>query len=187
MSGRDAGEATIRIGTALLGAALAVAVLRALRRRRAAWIRQGRYEDREARRQIVVDQDRTRVYWLCREPARLAAALDPAVRAETIDDTWSRWTVPTPDGVPRLLTVEMVGDIPELLLAWRAGNGWLPHEGTIRLAAAGTGRTEVSVTVRYRWSTQWAADAGVSADPVDGYLAGALERVAGAARAAAAP
>jgi uncharacterized membrane protein len=185
MSGRDAGEVTIRIGTALLGAAISVAVLRALRRRRAAWVRQGRYEDREARRRIVVDQDRTRVYWLCREPARLAAVLDPAVRAESVDGTWSRWTVPTPDGVPRLLSVELVGDIPELLLAWRAGNGWLPHEGTIRLAPAGTGRTEVSVTVRYRWSAEWAAGAGVRADPVDGYLTGALERVAVAARTAA--
>lgn len=185
MTGRDAGEAIIRIGTALLGAAVAVAVLRALRRRRAAWVRQGRYEDREARRQIVVDQDRTRVYWLCRDPARLAAVLDPAVRAEAVDDTWSRWTVPTPDRVPRLLTVEVVGDIPELLLAWRAGNGWLPHEGTIRLAPAGTGRTEMSVSVRYRWSPEWAAAEGLSGDPVDGYLAGALERIAGAARAAA--
>src|SRR5262249_49938456 len=111
-------------------------------------------------------------------------ALDPAVRAETVDDTWSRWTVPTPDGVPRLLTVEVVGDIPELLLAWRTGNGWLPHEGTIRLAAAGTGRTELSVTVRYRWSPGWAAAAGVRDDAVDGYLAGALERIAEAARAA---
>jgi uncharacterized membrane protein len=185
MSGRDAGGATIRIGTALLGAALAVAALRALRRRRAAWVLEGRYEDREARRRIVVDQDRTRVYWLCREPARLAALFGPAVRAETVDDTWSRWTVPTPDGVPRLLTVEVVGDIPELLLAWRNGNGWLPHEGTIRLAAAGTDRTEVSVAVRYRWSAEWAAATGVRDDPVDAYLAGVLERVAGAARTAA--
>jgi uncharacterized membrane protein len=185
MGGRDAGEATVRIGTVLLGVALAVAVLRALRRRHAAWVREGRYEDREARRRIVVDQDVIRVYWLCREPARLAAALDSSVRAETVDSTWSRWTVPTPDGVSRLLSVEVVGDIPELLLAWRAGNGWLPHEGTIRLAAAGTGRTEVSVTVRYRWSPEWAAAAGVTGDPVEGYLAHALERIAGAASAAA--
>jgi uncharacterized membrane protein len=185
MSAGVAGQAAIRIGRALLGAALSVAVLRALRRRRAAWVHQGRYEDREARRRIVVDQDRTRVYWLCHEPARLAAALGPAVQAEAVDDTWSRWTVPTPNGVPRLQTVEMVGDIPELLLAWRAGNGWLPHEGTIRLAPAGTERTEVSVSVRYRWSAEWAAAAGVSGDPVDGYLARALERIAAAARAAA--
>jgi uncharacterized membrane protein len=185
MSRGDAGSAAVRIGTVLLGAALSVAVLRALRRRRAAWVRAGRYSDRETRRHIVVDQDRSRVYWLFREPERLAAVLGPAVRAEAVDDVWSRWSVPTPDGAPRLLTAQVAGDIPELLLAWRVDNGWLPHEGTVRLATAGTDRTDVSVSVRYRWSAEWAADAGMSGDPVDRLLDLALERIAGAARTAA--
>jgi uncharacterized membrane protein len=184
MSRGDAGSAAVRAGTVLLGAALSVAVLRAARRRRAAWVRGGRYEEREARRRIVVDLDRPQTYWLLREPERLAAVLDPSVRAEAVDDTWSRWSVPTPEGVARLLTVEVIGDVPELLVAWRVDNGWLPHEGTVRLAAAGTDRTEVSVAVRYRWSAQRAADAGVDGDPVDRLLSLALERIAGAAQTA---
>jgi uncharacterized membrane protein len=182
MSRGDGAPVLVRAGTVVLGAALAVAVLRAVRSRHRAWVGAGRYEDREASRHIVVEVDRTPVYWLCREPERLAAALDPSLRAEAVDDTWSRWSVPQPSGGQRLLTVEVIGDIPELLLAWRVGNGWLPHEGTIRLAAAGTDRTELSVSVRYRWSAEWAARAGVDGDPVDRLLALALQRIATALR-----
>ena len=170
----------VRAGVVLLGGAVSVAALRAMRRRRRAWVEAGRYGEREAARRIVVDADRTRIYWLFRDPQRVADLLGPRVRAETVDDTWSRWSVPEPGGVERLLTVEMVGDIPELLLAWRVDNGWLPHEGTVRFAEAGLDRTELAVTVRYRWSQQWASRAGVSADPVDGLLATALDRVAAA-------
>jgi hypothetical protein len=166
----------VRAGALLLGAAVSVAALRAMRRRRRGWVEAGRYEEREATCRIVVDGDRTRSYWLCRDPQRLAAALEPPVRAETVDDTWSRWSVPEPGGVRRLLTVGIVGDIPELLLAWRVDNGWLPHEGTVRFADAGTGRTELAVTVRYRWTRQ----SGLPDDPVDGLLATALGRLAAA-------
>ena len=175
------GDGLVRVGAALLGAAVCVAALRAIRRRRGAWVEAGRYADREAARRIVVDGDRTRIYWLMRDPQRLAAVLGPAVRAETIDETWSRWSVPEPGGQERLLTVEVMGDIPELLLAWRVDNGWLPHEGTVRFAEAGTDRTELAVTVRYRWSYEWARRTRVPDDPVDGLLATALDRVAASA------
>lgn len=178
------GDVLVRAGAVLLGAAVSVAALRAARRRRHAWVESGRYADREAVRRIVVDEDRTPTYWLLRDPQRLAERLGPPVRAETIDETWSRWSVPEPGGTERLLTVELVGDIPELLLAWRVDNGWLPHEGTVRLADAGLGRTELAVTVRYRWSQEWASRAGVSDDPVDRLLATALERFAGSSTVA---
>ena len=171
-------DGLVRALTVVLGAVISVVTLRALRRRRRAWREAGRYEDREAARRIVVDADRTRTYWLLRDPQRLAARLGPPVRAETVDTTWSRWSVPEPGGLERLLTVEVIGDVPELLLAWRVDNGWLPHEGTVRFADAGADRTELAVTVRYRWSAQWAVRAGVLRDPVDRLLATALDRLA---------
>lgn len=170
----------MRAGAVLLGAAVSVAAVRAMRRRRRAWVRAGRYVEREAVRRIVVDGDRTRTYWLLRDPQRLADRLGPPVRAETIDETWSRWSAPEPGGQERLLTVEIIGDIPELLLAWKVDNGWLPHEGTVRFADAGLDRTELWVTVRYRWSAERAGQAGVPGDPVDGLLATALDRLAAA-------
>src|SRR5215475_5506317 len=93
-----------------------------------------------------------RVYWLCHEPARAAALIDPAMRAVRIDDRWSQWVVPLPGGLDHVLTVEVVGDIPELLIAWRVADDWLPHEGTVRLAEAGSDRTELTVNLRYRWA-----------------------------------
>lgn len=173
MRGRP-GTAVTRVAVPALAVTVTVvAVLRALRRRHRAKVAGDRYEDREASRQIVVDLDRTRAYWLCREPGRVAASLDPAVRVVRVDDRWSQWVVPLPNGLDHLLTVEVVGDIPELLVAWRVADNWLPHEGTVRLAEAGPDRTELSVSLRYRWAGDH--------DPVDTWLEQALERVATAA------
>jgi uncharacterized membrane protein len=170
----QAGTTVTRVAVPALAVAVAVVgVLRAVRRRHRAKVTGGGYEDREVRRQIVVDLDRTHVYWLCREPARVAASLDPAVRVVRVDDRWSQWVVPLPNGLDHLLTVEVVGDIPELLVAWRVADNWLPHEGTVRLAEAGPDRTELSVSLRYRWTGD--------DDPVDAWLERALERVATAA------
>jgi len=172
--GRAATAAT-RIAILAAAVGIAIVALRAARRRRRAWIAAGRYEDREATRNIVVDRDRTRVYWLCREPARIAAALDPTVRAVPVDDRWSRWVVPVSAGVDHVLAVEVIGDVPELLIAWRVADEWLPHEGTVRLAAAGPDRTELSVSLRYRWAG--------GDDPVDPWLGRALDRIATAVAA----
>jgi uncharacterized membrane protein len=151
-------------------AALALVVLRVVRRRRRGTQAAARYEDREATRTVVLNQDRTRVYWLCREPTRVAAALDADALAVPVDDRWSRWVVPASGGVDHLLAVEIVGDIPELLIAWRVADQWLPHEGTIRLAEAGPDRTELAVSLRYRWAG--------GEDPVDRWLGRALDRIA---------
>jgi uncharacterized membrane protein len=157
-----------------VAAALVLAVLRVLRQRRRATQAAGRYEDREATRTVVLNQDRTRVYWLCSEPTRMAAALDADLRAVPVDDRWSWWVVPAPGG-DHLLAVEVVGDIPELLIAWRVADEWLPHEGTVRLAEAGPDRTELSVSLRYRWAG--------GDDPVDRWLGRALDRIATAVTA----
>jgi uncharacterized membrane protein len=172
--GRAATAAT-RVATLTVAVGMAVAVLRAARRRRRAWIALGRYEDRETTWNIVVDRDRTRVYWLCREPARVASALDPAARAVPMDDRWSRWVVPVSGGVDHVLAVEVIGDVPELLIAWRVADEWLPHEGTVRLADAGPDRTELSVSLRYRWAG--------GEDPVEPWLGRALDRIATAVAA----
>lgn len=166
---RGAAVAT-RIAVLAVAVGMALAVFRAARRRHRAWVAAGRYTDREATRNLVVDRDRTQVYWLCREPARVAAALDPAVRAVPVDDRSSRWVVPASGGVDHVLAVEVIGDIPELLIAWRVTDEWLPHEGTVRLAEAGPDRTELSVSVRYRWVG--------GDDPVDPWLGRALDRIA---------
>lgn len=165
-----AGSALTRV--AVPAVAMAVAVLLLVRHRRRVRVAD-RYEDRQTERTIVVDRDRMRVYWLCREPERVAATLDPGVRAVRVDDRWSQWLVPAADGVDQLLSVEVVGDIPEMLIAWRVRDDWLPIEGTIRLAEAGPERTEVTVNLRYRWAG--------GDDPVNRWLERALDRVAAAA------
>jgi uncharacterized membrane protein len=106
--------------------------------------------DRTVTEVAVVDVDVFDVYAICRDPLLLAPFVDDRVNVELIGDTRSRWTFPGPDGTPVSCTAELVGEVPERILAWRVEDGPLPHEGHVDFLRHGPGTaSQLTVQVRY--------------------------------------
>jgi uncharacterized membrane protein len=154
-------------GTALRAATLALATaalvnaVRAARRRRRAWLAAGRYEYRALTETFDLPVDREPLYWLLREPGRAARLVDPDARVTPLDETHSRWTLTGPAGTPVTCAVEVMGDVPELMVSWSVPDGPLPHQGRVQLSPVPAG-TRVQVRVRYPWSRRLASEAGIT-------------------------
>jgi uncharacterized membrane protein len=107
--------------------------------------------DRTVTELVLVDPDVAEVYGLWRDPLLLAPFVDDHVEVDLLDDVRSRWTFPGPDGDPVSCTAELIGDIPELALAWQVADGPLPHEGRVEFTRYGPGTiSEIRVDVHYR-------------------------------------
>ncbi len=99
----------------------------------------------------LVEPDVPEMYALWRDPLLLAPFVDDRVTVELLDDVRSRWTFPGPDGNPLSCTAELIGDIPELVLAWRVADGPLPHEGRVEFLRHGPGTvSQLTVDLNYR-------------------------------------
>jgi uncharacterized membrane protein len=165
----------VRAATAACAVAVVIVAVRGNRRRKQVWLVEGRPQERETRANVLLPGAREEIYDLFRDLNRLAAALGGTVEVLTVDDTTFRWAHGV-DGEPTVVvTVEITGDLPELLLSWETAEPPLPHEGTVRFTPVGDGdRTRVDVGLRYRWSTDLARQAGVPDDAVDRVLSGYL-------------
>jgi uncharacterized membrane protein len=110
------------------------------------------YVDRKLTEIVLVHPDVPDMYALWRDPLLLAPFVDDRAEVVVLDDVRSRWTVPGPDGDRFTCTAELIGDIPELVLAWRVDDGPLPHEGRAEFTPHGPGTvSQIRVDVRYRW------------------------------------
>jgi uncharacterized membrane protein len=110
------------------------------------------YAERTVTEAVLMDPDVPEVYALWRDPPLLAPFIHERAEVELLDDLRSRWTVPGPDGDPVSCTAELVGDIPEKVLAWRVDDGPLPHEGRVEFSPHGPGTvSHLTATLRYRW------------------------------------
>jgi uncharacterized membrane protein len=169
-------DAALRTATVTLAAAALVSAVRAARRRRRAWIAAGRYEYRTLTGTLDLPVDREPVYWMLREAHRAALLVDPDTEVTPLDDTRSRWTLAGPDGTPVTLTVEIIGDLPELMVSWSVPDGPLPHEGRVDLGLIPAG-TRVHARVRHIWSRRLAGEAGIEADDPARVLQRAMDRL----------
>jgi uncharacterized membrane protein len=159
----DARGAALRAGTAALALAALVAAVRAARRRRRAWIAAGRYEYRALTETLDLPIARDHLYWLFRDASRMARLLDLDARVVPVDPVRSRWTLAGPGGEPVTCTVQVIGDVPELMVAWSVPDGPMPHRGTIDLERIPAG-TRAHTRIRYAWSPVRAQAAGVAED-----------------------
>jgi uncharacterized membrane protein len=176
-------DRAIGAATLALAAAVAVSAVRAARRRRRSWIAAGRYEYRALTETTVLPVLREHLYWLLREPTRVARLVDPDAEVEPLGDTRSRWTLAGPDGTQVSCLVEVIGDVPEMQISWLVPDGPLPHEGRIELTPVPPDTdlptvTEVRVRVRYAWSDRLARAAGIGAEEPARVLRRALRALA---------
>ena len=115
--------------------------------------------DRTVTEVALVDVDVFDVYAIWRSPLLLAPFVDDRVNVELVSDTRSRWTFPGPDGTPVSCTAELVGEVPEWVLAWRVRDGPLPHEGHVDFLRRAPGTaSQLTVQVRYRQPPEGAID-----------------------------
>jgi uncharacterized membrane protein len=169
------GPALVRAATVAMAVAATVAAVRAARRRHAEWKESGRPRQRRLNETALTSASRQEVYWLCRDVPRLAQLIDSRVRLVELNDVRSNWEIGRV-----ACTVEITGDVPELLLAWEVADGPVPHHGRLTLHPAGdltTGGTRIAAQVRYRWppSTE---DAAIDADEPRRLLRRALDAIA---------
>ncbi|MBO0868129.1 MAG: hypothetical protein J2P15_06150 [Micromonosporaceae bacterium] len=172
----------VRAATVAMTVAVAVAAVRAARRGRAAWKASGRPRQRRLNESVQSSASRQQVYWLCRDVRRLAQLVDPRVRVTEVDDVRSNWQIGSV-----ACTVEITGDVPELLLSWQVADGPVPHHGRLTLHPAGTanpagGGTRIAVQVRYEWPPR-TQDAGIDTGAPDRLLRRALDAIAAQAAA----
>jgi uncharacterized membrane protein len=161
----------MRAAVVIFGAAAVIAAVRAARRGTREWRDEGRPERRETTASLVVSWPREDVYDLFRDVDRLAAALGPTVSTETLTHDSFLWVHTQEGRSPVAAVVRVTGDVPEVLIAWETADPPLPHEGTVRFAVAGNGaHTLVDVSLRYRWSTERAREAGIPDDAVQALL-----------------
>ncbi len=159
---RDSGlrDSALRAAAmALAGTALVVAV-RATRRRRQSWIAAGRYEHRALTETVDLPAHREHLYWLLRDPERAVRLLDPDARVVLLDATRCRATLTGPRGEPVTCLVEVVGDVPEMVVAWAVADGPLPHQGRVTLTPVPAG-TQVRAQLRYAWSRRLQEESGI--------------------------
>ncbi|GIH14013.1 hypothetical protein [Rugosimonospora africana] len=160
-----------RAAVAALAAAVVVVAVRAARRGTREWRGEGRPERRRTTATLVFPRPREEVYELFRDLDRLAAALGPTVSTEPLGDDSFLWVHGGEGREPVAVVVRITGDVPDVLIAWETADPPLPHEGTVRFAFADKGtRTQVDVSLRYRWSTDRARAAGIPDDAVQALL-----------------
>ncbi len=161
----------MRAAVAAFAATVVVVAVRAARRGRREWRGEGRPERRETTATLVLPRPREQVYDLFRDVERLAAVLGPEVSVEILTDDSFVW-VHSPQGrEPVAVIVRLIGDLPEVLIAWETADPPLPHEGSVRFAFADGGtRTRLDVNLRYRWSAERAREVGIADDAVQALL-----------------
>lgn len=179
-------DAVLRAATASLSAAVLVTAVRAARRRRREWRASGRYEHRSLTETLDVPADREPLYWLLRDATRVARVLDPQARVALLDGTRSQWTLTGPRGEPATWVVEIVGDVPELMVSWSVTDGPMPHHGRVQLSAA-PGGTRVGARLEYTWSSELTGATGIEEEAPGRVLREALRRVCAAAAEPTAP
>ena len=104
----------------------------------------------EVRRTVTIAADPATVYDFWRRLENLPRLVDQLEGVTALDDRRSRWRARGPLGLPLEWEAEIVDDHPPDRIAWRANDGELAHEGSVRLASAPSGRgTEITVTLRY--------------------------------------
>jgi hypothetical protein len=165
----------VRALTVAFGTVLTVAAVRAAWQRRHEWVTQGRYTDTEITDEALLAQPPLAVYELLADPIRFADAVALPGQFSRADIRRYRWNgVPgTPPG-----QVEIVADVPGIMVGWQMSGGPLAHRGTARLDSPDGARTRVEVAVRYRWSHDWAKQSGIADDAPAQVLGAVLERLA---------
>jgi uncharacterized membrane protein len=102
-------------------------------------------------RSITIYRSPREVYAFWRELTTLPHAVDRVIRVQPLDDTRSRWTVDGPGNSEITFTADIVADEPAEMLAWRAEDSPIPHEGRVEFAEApGARGTEVRVWLSYK-------------------------------------
>jgi uncharacterized membrane protein len=147
-------------------------------------VRQVRRIDEDGRRRsylraVTIYRPAAEVYAFWRDLPNLAGALGHVVRVDEVDDQRSRWIVEGPGSSEVEFMVEVLADEPQRLLAWRADDAPVPHEGRVEFAPAPGGRgTEVRLYVTYLDGAPSAAGvAPLTDERADRLLSDALRRV----------
>jgi uncharacterized membrane protein len=99
---------------------------------------------------VTIYRPPAEVYSFWRDLPSLARALERVVRVDEISDDRSRWIVEGPGSSEIEFMVEILIDEPQRLLAWRAEDSPLPHEGRVEFMRAPGGRgTEVRLILMF--------------------------------------
>jgi uncharacterized membrane protein len=169
---------------AVATAAAAVGYLRARAVRQATAARRAVRLDEDAclrsyTRAVTIYRPPAEVYAFWRNLPNLARALGRVVRVDEVDDQRSRWVVEEPGGSEVEFLIELLADEPERLLAWRAEDAPVPHEGQVEFARApGKRGTEVRLSVTCLAGGPAGIEVGpLAGDRVDRLLYDALRRV----------
>jgi uncharacterized membrane protein len=127
-------------------------------------------------RAVTIYRPPAEVYAFWRDLSNLAGALGHVVRVDEVDDQRSRWIVEGTGSSEVEFMVEILADEPQRLLAWRAQDAPVPHEGRVEFTPAPGGRgTEVRLYLEYLpFGAEAARFAGEGADRL---LYDALRRV----------
>jgi uncharacterized membrane protein len=131
-------------------------------------------------RAVTIYRPIDEVYAFWRDLQPLARVLPRVLLVEELDERRSRWVVAGPADTELAFHAEVVTDDPPRLVAWRATDSPVPHEGRVELRAApGDRGTEVRVRLTYRPP---AGDIGVAlarltGDEPDQLLRDALRRI----------
>jgi uncharacterized membrane protein len=130
-------------------------------------------------RAVTIYRPPAEVYAFWRDLPNLAGTLGHVVRVDEVDDQRSRWIVEGPGSSEVEFMVEILVDEPQRLLAWRAEDAPVPHEGRVEFAPAPGGRgTEVRLYVTYPVGAPTGVEvAPLTADRADRLLYDTLRRV----------
>lgn len=165
------------------GVATAVAVRAAARGVLVASRRPGAGHAEERRtylRAVTIYRPIDEVYAFWRDLQPLARVLPRVLLVEELDSRRSRWVMAGPGDTELAFHAEVVTDDPPRLVAWRATDSPVPHEGRVELRAApGDRGTEVRVRLSYRppAGELGVALARLTGDEPDQLLRDALRRV----------
>lgn len=131
-------------------------------------------------RSITIYRSPREVYEFWRNLTTLALAVERVLQVEPLDDTRSRWVIDGPANTEIVFTADIVTDEPAEVLAWRAEDSPVPHEGRVEFAEApGARGTEVRVWLSYEPPVGGlgAAVARLTGDEPDQLLREGLRRV----------
>jgi uncharacterized membrane protein len=128
-------------------------------------------------RAVTIYRPPDEVYAFWRDLPNLGRALGRVVRVDEVDDQRSRWVVEGPGSSEVEFMVEILVDEPERILAWRAEDAPVPHEGRLEFTRApGARGTEVRLYLTYLPSSRTVVGP-FTGDRVDRLLYDALRRV----------
>jgi uncharacterized membrane protein len=104
----------------------------------------------EAKSAVTIKRPIEDVYGYCHDFEKLAGIFDHVESVEVKGDGRSHWTMRGPAGRKVEWDTEIVEDVPNRVIAWRAVDGGVEGSGAVRFAPAPGGRgTEVTVELAY--------------------------------------